>query len=216
MLGHTLWHPSSFRVANKTRHLDSCSPINKLSFGLHLAPSPSAPNSRFEHHLKHEIDPAFGRAANIKPDILDGQPNNKLNFSRRPAPSPPDPPKKHCLCDHPHTFFCRYASSSGPPTLQGGRRPTTTTKTEVKFVDVMMSFLEKLWSWRCVILSSAWVWAEILTIRLEAFSALNKIVKSTQSWWSWNFDVNTLTIAALHPQNCNALVSFPSSWAVPS
>jgi len=95
MLGHTLWHPSSFRVANKTRHLDSCSPINKLSFGLHLAPSPSAPNSRFEHHLKHEIDPAFGRAANIKPDILDGQPSNKLNFSRRPAPSPPAPPKSN-------------------------------------------------------------------------------------------------------------------------
>ena len=34
-----------------------------------------------------------GRVANIKPDLLRGQPNNKLNFSRRLAPSPPAPQK---------------------------------------------------------------------------------------------------------------------------
>ena len=201
MLGHTLWHPSSCRVANKTRHLDSCSPINKLSFGLHLAPSPSAPNSRFEHHLKHEIDPAFGRAANIKPDILDGQPSNKLNFSRRPAPSPPAPPQKAMLMWSPAYVFLSVCVEQRTSNIAGGRRPTTTTKTEVKFVDGMIFFLHNISAWRCVILSSAWVWAKFLIIRLEARSALNKIVKFTQAWMSWTSDVKT-------PRNSSQIMCF--------
>ena len=61
--------------------------------------------------------------------------------------------------------------------------------------------LDNIWSWRCVILSSAWVWAKFLIIRLEARSALNKIVKFTQAWMSWTSDVNT-------PRNSSQLMCF--------
>ena len=148
-----------------------------------------------------EIDPAFGRAANIKPDILDGQPNNKLNFSRRLAPSPPAPPKSNVDVITRIRFFLSVCVEQRTSNIAGGRRPTTTTKTEVKFVGGMIFFLDNIWSWRCVILSSAWVWAKFLTIRLEARSALNKIVKFTQAWMSWTSDVNT-------PRNSSQLMCF--------
>ena len=138
MLGRTLRHPSSCRVANKTRHLDSCSPVNKLSFG-HFAPSPPAPD-------------------NIIWNMLGNKP-----FLRS-------------CCEH-TTRHRRWS--------------------DLHFWQFLAE-LDNFRSRRCVILGSIWVWAKFVTIRLEARSALNKIIKSTQAWMSRTLDVNTLTIAGFH------------------